>query len=378
MSSFCSYFNRLECRSCSWIKLAYSDQLKRKEQRVFEILKFFPAFLLEKTVESQQIGFRNRAKMVVSGTLENPIIGLIDQELLTCPIHHSRLNDLMGAMPDFIRRANLTPYQISERRGELKGLIAYYSPLSRQMYLRFILRSQDGVARIRKHLAALQGEFSDLFCITANIQPIPHAILEGPDEIILTPEHAIDHLMGELSLKLAPQAFVQTNFEVASALYQTAAKWICEAGTEKFLELYCGQGAFSFMTASSVKHLLGIDINKEAVKTAQNTAQTLGFAHLQFKQMDAAQIGDEIESFKPDLVLVNPPRRGLGESATFIVKYLPRNFVYSSCSIETLAEDLKKMAQTYHLKRAQIFDMFPHTEHFEILVWLERKEKCGV
>lgn len=379
MTSFCSHFNQRRCGSCQWIESAYPSQLERKEKTIREALAFLGSVPLEKSVGSPTEGFRNRAKMTVTGALENPVIGLqgesdLDEgrELLDCPIHHPKLNEMLALLPELIRDYRLSPYKIRERRGELKGLIAFYSPLSDQMYLRFVVRSKESVARIKKLVPILQEKFPALACISANIQPIPHAILEGPEEIILTERKYIDHQLGPIRLKLAPQAFVQTNVTVATELYRTAARWVAEIHPARMLELFCGQGAFSFFSAESADQLLGIELNPDAVQAANETAREMRLNHLEFKAADAGKVAAEIEEFAPDLILANPPRRGLGESLALIERYAPPRFLYSSCSIETLASDLKKLASLYRLNRARLFDLFPHTAHFETLVWLER------
>ncbi len=392
MGLLCRYYNSNACRSCQLIEQDYCDQVRAKEQVILSALNFLGAFSLEPSCESSQQGFRNRAKMVVTGTVQQPVIGIqgevgyLDKgrELLACPIHHPKLNELWAALPDFIRRFNLVPYQIEARVGELKGMIAFYSPLSGEMYLRFVLRSQECISRLKKLLPELQLKFPALTCVSANLQPIAHAILEGPEEIFLTARKFIHHQLGLLQLKLAPQAFVQTNVEVATALYQTAGRWIAEAFDRgqknpvgKALELFCGQGAFSFFAAPSASALFGIEINADAVRAANETAATLGLHHLQFKQADATTAKEEIDEFNPDLILVNPPKRGLGEVGLLIKDFRPKHLIYSSCSIQTLAADLLKLAKDYRVKRVQLFDMFPHTAHFETLVWLERCSECA-
>ena len=379
MDSFCPYFNLNECRSCGWIAQEYSIQLKRKEQLIRNGLGISPDFALETSVGSAVKGFRNRAKMVVTGSSERPVIGIAGeveldrgQELLACPIHDPRLNELMRTLPEFIREGNLIPYRIKERRGELKGLIAFHSPASDQMYLRFVLRSRECVPRLKKLVSSLQERVSGLVCVTANLQPVPHAILEGPEDIFLTERTSIDHRLGPFHLQLAPQAFVQTNVQVATALYQSAAQWIAEARVGKVLDLFCGQGAFSFFASAAAAEIRGVEINPEAVRAASATALQLGLRHLTFKRADATTIDAEIADFNPALILANPPRRGLGDALGLIQKYSPAHFIYSSCSIETLAADLRKLSAKYRLRRAQLFDMFPHTPHFETLVWLER------
>jgi 23S rRNA (uracil747-C5)-methyltransferase len=394
--SFCAYFNEGRCASCSWIELAYPAQLAAKEARIRDALDpLSPTPLaLEPSIGSAPRGFRNRAKLVVTGTVDEPIIGLagdvaagtaLDQgrELLACPIHHPALNALIGELPAFIRLARLAPYRIAERQGELKGLIAFHSPGTGETYLRFVLRSQECVSRLRKHLPSLLARFPSLTCVSANLQPVPHAILEGPEEIFLTEASSISHCLGPVPLRLAPQAFTQTHLEVATQLYATAARWIAELEPRRMLELYCGQGAFSFFAAralaaaGSLSRLHGIDLNAAAVAAAQATAREQGFAHLSFACLDAARgegaVADEIARFAPDLILANPPRRGLADGVRLLEAERPAHFIYSSCSIHTLATDLARLAPLYAIRRAQLFDMFPHTPHFETLVWLTRR-----
>ena len=106
---------------------------------------------------------------------------------------------------------------------------------------------------------------------------------------------------------------------------------------------------------------------------ANETATRLGLGHLTFKCADAGQVSFELQEYNPDLVLVNPPRRGLGESLNMIQNARATHLIYSSCCLETLAADLRKLIESYQVRKAQIFDMFPHTRHFETLVWLEKR-----
>ncbi len=379
MTSFCLYYERSICRSCSWIEHDYEEQIRLKERSLKAALRFFPELPLEPSVRSPEQGFRNRAKMIITGTLDAPIVGLtgdadLDQgrELLNCPIHHPRLNEVIVDLPRWIQEYQLTPYRIRERKGELKAIIAFYSPKSGQMYLRWVLRSRECVARIKKALPRLQERFPSLVCVSANIQPVPHAILEGPEELVLTRQEHIDHEIGGIRMRLSPRAFVQTNVGVASRLYETAAQWVKASGSQRMLELYCGQGAFSFFSAGSADQLLGIEINEQAVRSASETARSLGLDNVRFKAADATQVSDEIRKFRPELILANPPRRGLADGVRLIRDHLPEHFVYSSCAAETLATDLQALSDRYGVQRAQLFDMFPHTEHFETLVWLRR------
>jgi 23S rRNA (uracil747-C5)-methyltransferase len=380
MNTFCGYFDEGKCQSCTLIKMDYSQQLRRKEESLKNYLKDFSGWELAPSQASEIQGFRNKAKMTITGTLEKPIIGLsgeidLDQgrEILNCSLHHPFINQLLSFMPEFISLSKLPPYQIKLKKGELKGIIIYFSESSQEAYLRFILRSKESLDRIKKNLPILLREFPQLTSISANIQPIPHAILEGEEEVFFTEKKFIRHRIKDFSLRLAPQGFVQTNQKIAEKLYETAAHWVKELKINKFSELFAGQGAFSFFVSPYIEMGLGIEINSEAVAEASRIADSLNLPHLKFRCADAANVESEVKAFMPDLVLVNPPRRGLGESAEIFCKTIYPYIIYSSCSVDSLARDLEKLSSFYKVVRAQIFDMFPHTEHFETLVLLQRK-----
>jgi len=277
-------------------------------------------------------------------------------------------------LKELIYNARLAPYQIKSKTGELKGLILYYSTESHEMYLRLILRSKEAIDRIRKHHSIWMKNFPMIKCLSANIQPIPHALLEGDEEIFFTDQHFIHHELQQIKMTLHPQGFVQTNQNVAKNLYQTAADWTRDLNIKKFLELFSGQGAFSFFIQSQVQQARGIEINADAVERANETARSLGLNHLHFIASDATTLKRNLIEFNPDLVLVNPPRRGLTEAVHLIMDLKPKYLIYSSCEAKTLKSDLEKLNQLYHLEKIQIFDMFPHTNHFETLALLKINE----
>jgi len=383
MSSFCKYFNQGICSSCTRIEEPYSQQLTSKSDHLEQLLGglFDSSQLPEKLppVSSSTLAFRNKAKFSVTGTLQDPNIGLtgikdLDEgrDISECSLHRTEMIEFLPKIRTFIQESKLLPYQIKTRTGELKGIILYYSPESKQMYLRLVLRSKESIARIEKFKESLLSQCSALVCFSANIQPIPHAILEGEEEIFFTDQHFIDHQLSEIKMRLHPQGFVQTNQEVALKLYSTAAEWVRSIGAETFIEWFSGQGAFSFFIQKFVKKARGFEINPEAVERANQTAKENGWDHLSFITKDAGSVFEDADHLKPDVLLVNPPRRGLGASLTAIQKIKSPYFIYSSCNAETLSKDLAQLKDHYRVVKYQLFDMFPHTDHFETLVLLKR------
>jgi 23S rRNA (uracil747-C5)-methyltransferase len=385
MKTFCSYFNSKTCGSCKYISLEYNDQIKSKEESLLRELSQFSNWTMLPSVSSSPLEFRNKAKLVVTGSLEEPIIGLagstdidLGREILNCPIHHPHINLILKSIPDFIKVAKLIPYSITKRTGELKGLIIYYSPESNEAYLRFVLRSKESYDRIKKNASTLLGLHPFLKCLSVNIQPLPQAILEGEEEIFVTETRSIRHKLGPIEFTLHPNAFVQTNKEVSQKLYESAASWVKSLKIKKFMELYCGQGAFSFFCSPFTESSWGVEINQQAVLQAEQTASSLKLSNLHFQASPAAHIFDEIQKIEPDLLLVNPPRAGLMEASKVVNESKAEYLIYSSCSLTSFKKDLNILKMKYDLIQIQIFDMFPHTEHFELLALLKASSKSGL
>lgn len=384
MEKFCAYFDQKICKSCSLLKLNYNDQIDHKMQKLRHYFKNDPIL---PPVVSPQKHFRNKVKLAVTGTLDHPVLGIwgkgdpsdlatLDQgvEILNCPVHVEKINQMLPIIIEFIKKAKLIPYQISNKKGELKGIIIFYSQSTKESYLRLVLRSKESIDRIRKYQNDLYQHIFHLQVLTCNIQPIAHALLEGEEEIFISKNKTLRHQLGSLNMSVGPRGFIQTNQFVAQKLYQTAASWIKESSQKHLVELFCGQGAFSLAAHSSITQAWGIEINKEAISIAQLSAKLNGIHHITFSALDAENLSLNLKSTQDKIFLVNPPRRGLGKSIDFLVHNLPPVIIYSSCHVKSLSQDLETLKKWYHLSKIQLFDMFPHTEHFETLVELKLKE----
>jgi 23S rRNA (uracil747-C5)-methyltransferase len=324
-------------------------------------------------VQSALTGFRTKAKFVVGGTATAPTFGILDTarrgvDLSDCPVVDGRILEALPALKRYVTTANLLPYDVPSRRGELKNVIVTVAPDGALM-ARFVLRSTESVLRMQKHLAALAGELPQLHVLTANLLPEHKAVLEGDEELVLTSTDALDMDFGDVVLHLLPHSFFQTNSDIARILYAQGRSWIEESAPNTVWDLYCGVGGFALHVANQ-RHVTGVEVSEEAVTSARRSAAEAGI-EATFIAADATRWARE-QATTPDLVVVNPPRRGLGvELATWIETSGVARVLYSSCNIESLARDLAAMP-SLTATRAQVFDMFPHTAHFETLVLLER------
>lgn len=201
--------------------------------------------------------------------------------------------------------------------------------------------------------------------------------MEGDVEIVLTARSELPMDVGPVELSLRPQSFFQTNTEVARALYSQVAEWVNETRPASVWDLYCGVGGFALHCVADGRTVTGVESSEQAVLSARASATRMtergvpGADRVQFVASDAtlwakAQAG-------ADVVIVNPPRRGIGtELAQWLEASGVPRVIYSSCNAVSLARDLETMPSLVPVK-GRLLDMFPHTEHFEVVVVLESR-----
>jgi len=372
----CALYDAGRCRSCQRLTQPSGEQLAAKMADLHHLLAGFPVAEWCAPVSGPEQAFRNKAKMVVSGSVEKPLLGMLQrdgtpQDLCDCPLYPASFAPVFAALKPFIARAGLTPYNVARRRGELKYLLLTESQLDGGMMLRFVLRSENKLAQLRAALPWLQAQLPQLKVISVNLQPVHMAIMEGEREIFLTEQQALAERFNNVPLWIRPQSFFQTNPTVASRLYATARDWVRQLPVTHMWDLFCGVGGFGLHCATPEMRLTGIEIAPEAIACATQSAAELGLSNLQFQALDSTRFATAQESV-PQLVLVNPPRRGIGKAlCDYLGKMAPQFIIYSSCNAQTMAKDIASLAG-YRIERVQLFDMFPHTAHYEVLTLLIR------
>ncbi|WP_400999897.1 23S rRNA (uracil(747)-C(5))-methyltransferase RlmC [Agromyces sp. GXQ0307] len=374
----CAYFDAGRCRSCSLMGRPYPSQLADKQAHAEELLAPFdvPAWL--PPVASGERDYRNKAKMVVGGTVDAPTIGILDAEghgvdLQACGICSPGHRAAFPVLARFITLARITPYDVGSRRGELKHLIVTESP-DGELMVRFVLRSTEPLGRMRKHLPTLLAELPQARVVTANLLPEHKAVLEGADEVVLTDAGTLPMRLNDVTMHLRPQSFFQTNTAIAEALYAEAREWIRDLAPEDAWDLYSGVGGFALHLAGAAgrTEVTGIETSVEAVASAELSRTDAALSRVRFAAGDATEFALSATS-APDLVVVNPPRRGIGaELAGWLERSDAAHVLYSSCNVASLAKDLAAMPSLRPVK-ARVFDMFPQTTHFEVMVLLARR-----
>ncbi len=323
-------------------------------------------------------GFRNKAKLVVAGTRGAPTLGILDGDRLgvdlrDCGLYEPGLHDAVVALAEAVAELGLTPYDVPRRTGELKHLLVTHSP-DGELMVRFVLRSRAQLGKVRAAVPRLRRLLPGVRVVTVNLLPRHQAVLEGDEEIWLTAQRDLPMRVGGLTLHLRPRSFFQTNTSVAALLYAQAAEWVSGLGVADAWDLYCGVGGFALTVAGALTDtaVTGVEVSPEAVRSARRSAAELGLnERVAFVAADATTYAGAHDA--PDLVVVNPPRRGLGpELSALLEGSTARHLLYSSCQAESLAADLAAMP-SLEVVRARPFAMFPQTRHHEVLVLARRR-----
>lgn len=402
----CHYFRDGLCRSCTSLDVPMHKQLHVKEQLAHDLIEaneWLP------TARSRTESFRNKVKLVVTGSVSKPQLGIAAPmvrgqfapvhndgcsvrdfvgngvpgvDLRDCPLPTTGIREVTPALAQFIKECELQPYNPVTDQGVLKHVIVVESP-SGDLMLRFVVRRRGAQGIFFKKYERLRELVPMLSVCSVNVQPEHKAVIEGDEEILISdrasmpmpvvisdPATEMDDGVDVLELELRPQSFFQTNTEMAEELYRRAAQW--GVGAEKAWDLYSGIGGFAFALANAdVSCVTGIETSEDAVAAGNERARLIKDAEISFVAADATQWVRK-QSKVPDLVVVNPPRRGIGdELALWLNDSGVARVIYSSCNVRSLSADLVHMPD-FCVRYAQVIDMFPHTNHFETIVLLER------
>ena len=376
----CGYFERGECRSCALIETPYGQQITDKESWCRETLAEAAPRIWLPTFAGGARDFRNRAKLAVGGSARHITLGILDQEfhgvdLRDCGIQAPAIRAVIPVLADFLDGTGLEPYDVSARRGELKFVHVTAAP-SGELMIRFVVRTQHGLDVLRSRKESFFELVPDASVVSVNLLPEHKAVLEGSREEMLRGE-SLRMNLDRVDLHLRPQSFFQTNTAVAVGLYNQVSEWVDAVEASNLWDLYCGVGGFALYCAGPSRRGTGVEVSEQAIESAKVSAAELGI-DARFLAGDATEFAEEnlaastgVE--RPDCVIVNPPRRGIGARLSAALENSGvEHIVYSSCNPVSLAKDLARMP-AYEVAQARIFDMFPHTKHLEVAVLLQRR-----
>ncbi len=373
------------CGGCRFQDLDYDAQLAWKAQWVadsFQRLAGLHDAPLEPIVGAvSQFGYRNKMEYSFTQAPDGPTLGLHEAgrwdavlEIERCWLTTELGNAIRNRLREWAREERLVAYDQETQEGYLRHLVVREGRNTGQALVQLV--TARGERFDRERLIEVLNEFPAVRSIHWSENPGVAEVTNLPTEL-LWGEDAIEEEIGGLRYRVRPNAFLQTNTEMAERLYAIAREFAQLTGGETVYDLYCGIGTIGLSLAADALTVWGIEISEESVACAIENQELNGIGNVAFF---AGNVGEVLRDLRdragdPDVVVVDPPRAGLAGKALKRLGELgaPR-VVYVSCNPTTLAGDLKRLGEGYgyRLVRARPVDMFPHTPHVECVALLER------
>lgn len=398
---FCQHFGI--CGGCKWQQVPYEEQLRMKQQQVYdqlhrigkvELPEFRPILGSVKTQEYRNkldFGCANKrwltSEQLKDETLvkDSPAIGFhitgaFDKILPIekCWLMDDLQNQIRNEVRDYAVANGLSFFDLRQQVGLLRDVIIRNSASGEWMVIFQFHYDETGG---EKEAKALMQHIADKFPQITSLMYLDNQKCNDTigDQEILTfkgTDHIFE-LMEDLKFKVGPKSFYQTNTEQAYHLYSVAREFANLTGNELVYDLYTGTGTIANFVAKKARQVIGIEYVPEAIEDAKINSQINGIDNTLFYAGDMKDIliDDFIaEHGRPDVIITDPPRAGMHPDVVkTILNAAPDRIVYVSCNPATQARDLQLLDIQYKVSEVQPVDMFPHTPHVENVVLLTKK-----
>lgn len=383
----CQYFG--VCGGCQLQHMQYPEQLRVKRDLVAQAIERYTNLETESLDIRSTIGmdnpfnYRNKAQMPVGYDDDGIMVGLYamnSRELIqieNCPIQYEDINLAINHAVDLLDEYEIYAYAPNKKKGTARHIVARQGRKTGELQVVFVFANEDfkHMNKLAKELMRYVPKVKSVY-LSIN-QEDGHEIL-GEKLIHVAGYETISDKLGKLKFKLSPRAFFQLNPEQTVKLY-TQVKYAANlTGSEKVVDAYCGVGTIGQWVADQAGEVRGVDITKQAIEDAKENAKLnkLSNTHYTVGKAEVVVPKWANEGFKPDVLIVDPPRTGMQPELIEMIKRVqPKTVVYVSCNPSTLAKNLKELTQKYRVDYIQPVDMFPQTSHVESVVRLIRKEK---
>lgn len=371
-----------KCGSCQYQGMSYHKQLQKKQRQEESLLggygKVEPIIGMKNPYyyrnKVHAVFDRDRRGNVISGTYEAKSHRVVPVE--NCLIEDQKSQEIIHTIKNLLKSFKIKIYDEDTGYGLLRHVMVRRGFKSGEIMVILVLGSPILPSK-NNFVKALRKEHPEITTVVLNVNDKKTSMVLGEKEKpIYGPGFIKDELCG-CTFRISPKSFYQVNPVQTEILYNTAIEYAGLKGKETIIDAYCGIGTISLIAAKHVKKVIGVELNKDAVKDAKINAKENHITNAEFRQGDAGEFMVKMaeNDQKADVVFMDPPRAGSDvKFLSSVVKLNPKKVVYISCGPDTLARDLKYLTKHgYQVKRIQPVDMFPFCDHCETVVLLERK-----
>lgn len=378
-----------ECGGCQLQHLAYNQQLTFKKDLLKQALEKYKPEGFQRYKLLDTLGmedpwrYRNKAQFqlrknektnqVEAGLYQNDSHHLVP--ITDCLVQQPATQQIMNTAVQLLTKYSIPIYNERKNSGILRTLMVRVGIETGEIQLVLISKTKK-IPQVNAFIRELNQRCPEVVSIMQNIQDKKTSLIMGDETIHLWGKETIDETINQVSFELSARAFFQLNPLQTKVLYQEALKALDLKKDKKIIDAYCGVGTIGLSLADKAKEVRGMDIIPQAIEDAQKNAAQMGLTNTHYEVGSAEELLPKWlkEGFKPDAIIVDPPRTGLDEKLlAAIVKQPSQQLIYISCNVSTLARDLKSLAKIYTVNYLQSVDMFPQTARCEVVVKLTRK-----
>ena len=380
----CIYYYK--CGGCQLQHMSYQAQLNMKKEQVVNL--FHRKAKFTNTVIKDTVGmedpwrYRNKSQIPVGLSKDQqPIMGFYRQrshdiiDMESCLIQDQQHQQVMNDLKQLISELNISVYNEKTKKGLLRHLVVRTGHYTNQLMI-ILVTNGKAFKQAESLVDALVRKYPNVTSIKQNINDAHSNVIMGPQSITLYGEEEIEDQLSEVTFNISDQSFYQINSHQTEKLYQQALDYAQLTGNEIVLDTYCGIGTIGLYMAENAKHVYGVEVVPSAIKDAKQNATINQFENTTFVCGKAEEVILEwkSEGIRPDVVMVDPPRKGCDETfLETILELNPKRIVYISCNPSTQQRDAHILSRQYELKEITPVDMFPQTTHIETVALFERK-----
>ena len=379
-----------KCGGCQIQEMSYERQLAFKEQKIrgnLERIGGFDRGKIDAVMEpvegmDEPFRYRNKAQFPFGTDKEgNPVTGFYagrTHDIIAnteCILGVEQNREILEIILQYMKENCVAAYDEKSGKGLIRHVLIRYGFTTKEIMVCLVINGTKlpKADRLIKKLTQLEGMTS----ITLSPNTRRDNVIMGNSYEVLWGQGFITDYIGNVKYQISPLSFYQVNPVQTEILYNKAIAYAGLTGKEKVIDAYCGTGTIGLIAASQAKEVIGVELNRDAVKDAVINAKRNNIKNEQFYNADAGKFMVELseQNKKVDVVFMDPPRSGSDEAfLSSVVKLAPKKVVYVSCNPETLARDLKYLTRHgYQAVECQPCDMFPFTKHVETVCLLSRK-----
>lgn len=372
-----------KCGGCGGFSQSYEQHLKKKEKTVQELCKtvkkWEPIMGMETPYHYRNkvhaVFGEDRRHNVISGTYEEKTHRIVPVD--SCMLDDPRADAIIVSVRGLLKSFKIRPYNEDTGYGLFRHVLVRTGYHTGQIMVVLVLASPVMPSK-NNFVKALLKLHPEITTVVLNVNGRGTSMVLGEKEHVLYGKGYIEDTLCGKTFRISAQSFYQVNPEQTERLYEKAVEYAELTGAETVLDAYCGTGTIGLIAAGHAKEVIGVELNRSAVRDAKINAKTNNVTNISFYENDAGKFMVEMaeQGANVDVVFMDPPRAGSDEAfLNSLVRLAPPRVVYVSCNPETLARDLQYLTRNgYRALRATPVDMFPWTGHVEtvVLLGLER------